>query len=143
MANLFTEPGLADHQILGNIMSSIPWWELSPTGLNGMGTIVTSGAGTQTTFTDGTVPNGTGDWIVSAAAPDGSVVIAYVPNAHSGAFSVDMTKLSGTSSASWLDPVNGSSQSAGSSLPNSGTHSFTVPGSNSGGDNDWVLLIRV
>jgi hypothetical protein len=146
MANLFNEPGLVDHSVLGEVMTNVPWWLLVPTGLNGMGTIVTSGAGTQTAFSDGTTPSGTGDWIVSAAATDGSCVMAYVPHPHSGAFSVDMTKLARTSNAYWIDPTNGQGPSngvvAGTNLSPTGTHSFTVPAvANAGGDNDWVLVI--
>lgn len=134
MANLFGEPGLVYHQVLGQILGSLPWWRLIPSGLNGMGAIISSGNGTQTAFSDGSVPSGTADWIVSAATTEGDCIVAYVPTGHSGSFSVNTALLTGAITAKWYDPTTGAWQSAGASP-------FTTPGNNAGGDGDWVLVM--
>lgn len=138
MANLLGEPGAADMQIHGAFMAAIPWWQLRPESLGGAGTLITSGQGTFATWSDQNPSSGGMDWITSSVSADGSIFVAYVPHDHSGAFSVDMTTMQAKASAYWVDPVSGAATFI-ASIANTGTHSFTVPGANSGGDNDWVL----
>jgi hypothetical protein len=87
------------------------------------------------------------DWVVSAAAPDGTLLVAYVPDAHSGALTVVLSAMSGSTRARWYDPSTGTylpdSSGTGYVLANSGTHAFTTPGTNGAGANDWVLLLDV
>jgi hypothetical protein len=145
MGNLFDEPGMNDHKQLGQFFANIGTWHLLvPSGQDGTGTIVKTGNGTQTVFTDGSVTTGTADWIVASAGADGANLVAYVPNAHSGAFTVDMTRLYDSRVwAYWVDPVSGQRTShAGVPFANTGTRSFTVPGANAGGDSDWVLHLQ-
>jgi hypothetical protein len=85
------------------------------------------------------------DWIVSAATAGGTLLLAYVPDAHSASFTVVMSALSQSSRARWYDPASGTFSAdpsgTGFALPNTGGHSFTVPGTNSAGANDWVLVL--
>lgn len=143
-ANIMNAPAVLDHQVMGNLFATIPWWLLVPSGLGSMGTIITSGGGTAPVYTDGSSGNASGglDYVASAADPGGTVLLAYCPNANGGTFSVDMTKMRGTTTAWWLDPTTGNSTAISSSLANTGTHSFTTPGTNAGGDSDWVLVLR-
>jgi hypothetical protein len=55
-----------------------------------------------------------------------------------------MSKLSGPATARWYDPTNGVfTEISGLPFANTGTQSFTTPGSNSSGDPDWVLVVEV
>ena len=140
MANLLSEGGVIDMQVLGQFMQR-RWWTLIPSALSVMSTLVTNGQGTYATWSDGNPESGGMDWITSASATDGSLVVAYVPSAHSGAFTVVVP--SGTQSivAYLVDPNKGSMQYIGSLAGGIG-QSFTVPGNNAGGDADWVLLME-
>jgi hypothetical protein len=142
---LLSEPGVIDFQQMGSFLNGIPWFRLVPSGLNGMATLITAGTGTYASWSDMNSPQGGMDWVVSAAASDGSLLVAYVPDAHSGALTVAMSALHGSARARWYDPVNATytadPSGTGFTLANSGTHDFNVPGKNSGGDGDWVLLL--
>ncbi len=45
-----------------------------------------------------------------------------------------------TLAARWLDPTNGLYTIIGA-FSNTGTHDFSPPGNNAGGDPDWVLVL--
>jgi hypothetical protein len=71
---------------------------------------------------------------------DGSLVIAYLPVNQT--LTIDMTKLSGSTTARWYDPTKGSYTAiSGSPFPNTGTRKFTPPSNNGSGDGDWVLVL--
>lgn len=105
-----------------------------------MRTLIVSGTGSYASWSDGGSENGGMDWIVSAASADGSLLVAYVPDAHSGAFGVDMGALSSTVRARWFDPTDASYALIGS-FSASGTRLFTPPAANADGAHDWVLLL--
>lgn len=135
--------GSLDMQTMGAFFNTISWYQLIPNGLGTIGTLITSGTGTVQTLGS---PPGTHDatdgldYICAAATPNGSYLVAYIPEGHSGAFSVDMTKLRSLITAVWFDPSNGAKTAIGT-FSNVGTHSFTIPGANAAGANDWVLLL--
>jgi hypothetical protein len=136
--------GARDMQHLGAFLDSMPWYQLVPSGLAGMKTLITKGAGTYTTMNNrGDGESGGDDWIVAAASADGRHMVAYVPDSHSGDFSVDMTAMSGTTNARWYDVSSGSYTKAASDLPNTGTRSFDVPDKNASGSKDWLLVLDV
>lgn len=121
-------PGAVDMSRMSSLLDSLEWWRLVPSGLAGMKTLVTAGLGSGN------------EHVAAAAAADGSFLLAYVPTAHTGAFTIDLTALAGGVTAYWWDPTNGASTPLGS-LTNTGTHDFSVPGSNAGGDGDWLLVL--
>jgi hypothetical protein len=123
--------GARDMARLHAFFRSIAWHTLVPSGLGGMRILVTSGGGSP--------PNP--DYVAAAAAPDGTVLVAYVPPAHSGTITVDMTAMSVSTRARWFDPTTASYTSIGTNLTPSGTRVFTPPGPNGAGDGDWVLLL--
>jgi hypothetical protein len=133
-------PGARDMQRMAALLDALPWHQLVPSALAGMKTLVTAGAGTYATYARGEGASGGDDWVVSAATPDGRVLVAYVPDAHRGAVTIDLTALARTSRARWYDPTSGAFTNIGS-VPNTGTRAFTTPGNNAGGAADWVLLI--
>lgn len=133
--------GSFDMMRLGAVLDSSPWYQLVPSGLAGTKTIITSGTGTFTSMANvGDSESGGDDWVPSAATPGGTHIVAYVPHVHQGPIGVDMTVLSSTSRARWYDPTNGTLVAIGN-FPPTGTRLFTVPGTNSGGGKDWVLLL--
>jgi len=76
----------------------------------------------------------------AAQASDGSWGVVYVPTTEAltiafGAFVYKM-------GAWWVDPTNGKKTFIGM-FANSGSHTFTPPGANAGGDDDWVLLFEL
>jgi chitodextrinase len=130
MAHLDVQ-GSRDMAKLNAFIRSINWWKLVPSGLNGMKNLIVSD-GSQPVFPD---------YIAASATPDGTLMVAYVPPAHNGSFTVDMTAMSGTTTARWFDPTSGAYTTLSTSLPNTGTHVFAIPGLNSVGDQDWVLVL--
>jgi hypothetical protein len=127
-------PGAQDMARLNAFIASVPWWTLVPSGLNGMKTLV--------------IANGFQSWqaeyVAAAAAPVGNLLVAYIPPAHPGSITVDMTAMSAPARARWLDPTSGAYQpDATPSVSNSGPHDFTPPGANSAGASDWVLVLDV
>lgn len=136
--------GTLDISYMGRFFDQLPWYTLVPHGLGSIGTLVTSGLGTAQTLggTPGSADGTDGlDYVTAAADPAGKLLVAYIPHAHTGSVTIDMTKMSGTTTATWYDPSSGTT-TAINTYPNTGTQAFTVPGSNTGGDNDWVLLLR-
>jgi Protein of unknown function (DUF4038)/Putative collagen-binding domain of a collagenase len=124
--------GARDMERLNHFIGSISWWELVPSGLNGMRTLITAGGGKDSTE----------NYISAAASPKGTILVAYVPPAHQGSFTVDMTGMGKTVEAAWFDPTKGTfTKIPGSPFKNDGRRKFTPPGKNSVGERDWVLVI--
>ena len=132
-AHLDTQ-GTRDMTRLNAFMQSLPWYRLVPSGLGGMKTLVTAG---------GSSPSNS-DYVAAAATPDGTLLVAYIPPAHSGAITVDMSAMGGLSRARWYNPTTGAYTdiTAGAyTLPNTGSHAFTPPGNNGSGYTDWTLVL--
>jgi hypothetical protein len=91
-------------------------------------TFVTSGFGTDGDFVYGT----------AAVAVDRSLGMCYISGNLNPV--VDTTKVHPSATAQWFDPTNGAFSSAsGTGSPTAKT--FNNPGTNAGGDPDWVLVI--
>lgn len=125
--------GTRDMTRLNAFIGSIPWYNLVPSGLGGMRTLITQGGSASTNA----------DYVAAAATPDGKLLVAYIPPAHSGPITVDMGAMSGLTRARWFDPTSAAYSDAGTALTNSGKWSFTPNGVNSVGANDWVLVLDV
>ena len=98
-----------------------------------MATLVTAGGSTV----------GAVDYVAAAAMSDGSLLVAYVPPAHSGTITVSLAVMAGTTRSRWLDPTTGLYALDATGLANAGTHVFTPPGTNSQGLTDWLLVCDV
>ena len=131
-SNHLDTPGARDMERLNGFITSITWYKLVPSGLNGMRTLITSGGSAVTNA----------DYVAAAATPDGALLVAYVPPAHNGTITVDMGALSDFVRARWFDPTSGAYTDITNGLINSGTHVFTPPDNNSAGAKDWVLLLE-
>lgn len=132
-ATFMNTQGTLDASRQFTFWKSKPWWRLKPSGLGGMGTIVTAGGGTAS-------PQST-TYVAAAATSEGDLLLAYVPPAHTGSVTIDMTKMSGTATARWFDPTNSTFTTDGT-FSNTGTHAFTTPGNNNAGDADWLLVLE-
>jgi hypothetical protein len=121
--------GTRDMAQLNAFVRSIPWYQLAPSGLGGVKNLITSGGGTGT------------DLVAAVANPAGTHLVAYVPPDRRGMpFTIDMTAMSGMTRARWFNPSSGA-YTAIANYPNTGTQSFTPPGNNGSGYDDWVLLL--
>lgn len=124
--------GAQDMMRLNKFIKSLEWWKLVPGGLNGMKDIITDAVNRDTTAS----------YVSAAAARDGSFLVAYVPPAHEGKISVDLSVLNKPALAYWFDPTDGRYLPIGqSTVRNNGATEFTPPGKNQAGESDWVLLI--
>ena len=122
--------GARDMAQLNAFVRSIAWYQLVPSGLAGMKTLVTAGGATE---------NDAG-FVAAAATPSGTLLVAYVPPAHTGTLSIDMTALGGLARARWFNPTTSAYTLIGS-YSNTGVRVFTPPGDNGTGFTDWVLVI--
>jgi hypothetical protein len=117
----------SDMERLNKFIQSYPWWQLVPSGLQGMKNLITSGGGN----------TADSNYVAAAATPMGTLLIAYIPPHHKGNISIDMTAIRGTATARWYDPTSGAyTKIAGA------RGVFTTPGKNKAGENDWVLVIE-
>ena len=127
--NYLSTQGANDMSRLNTFIKSIAWYNLVPSGLNSMRTLISGNAGTSAS-----------NYVSAAATPTGNLLVAYIPPAHSGSITVDMTGMAVTR-ARWFDPTNGSYTTISGTLPNTGTKTFTRTGNNSVGQADWVLIL--
>ena len=78
----------------------------------------------------------------AARTSDGSLVIVYMPTIR--AITVDMSKLTGTTTARWYDPTSGEyADVKGSPFANEGSRQFMPSGANKSDEGDWVLVLEV
>jgi hypothetical protein len=122
--------GTLDMVRLGQLLDSLPWYDLVPLGSAIMKTMLTH-AGT----------DGKTDYITAAVTIDREVLVAYDPESQN--ITVDITQLRGPLRARWFDPTSGrSTEIAENPLVTKGTHDFVPPGRNSAGEKDWVLILQ-
>src|SRR6185503_12898656 len=131
-AHLDTQ-GSRDMARLNAFVQSLPWYQLIPSGLNGMRTLITTGGSSVAAS----------GYVAAAATPSGSHLVAYVPPAHIGSITVDMAAMGGVTRARWFDPTSAVYSLIATGLPNTGSQIFTPPSLNSAGDADWVLVLDV
>jgi hypothetical protein len=128
-----SSPATLDMQRQFAFYASLPWQELVPSG-------TASGFLGKDLIVSG---QGSGDaHIAAAATSSGSWLVVYVPPTGTSAttFGLDMTALSGSARARWFNPTTGVYTTIGTEYPNTGTRSFTTPGNNGSGANDWILV---
>lgn len=117
-------PASLGEQRLAAIAGSVAWQTLAPdTAL----------------ITVGQAPAGNDAELAIARSADRKQAVIYVPPAGASAITVDLTRMTGSVTAIWQDPAADHSVAAGDGL--TGSHAFTTPGRNNGGDSDWVLVL--
>jgi len=125
-------PGAADMAYFAKVFESHKWYTLVPDQTH---RYVTAGYGTFTST--GNV--GSSDYVTTAASPDGSLLMSYLPSG--GTITLDVSRLRSHAGARWYDPSDGRYVRARAILPRTGTTNLTAPGKNSGGDPDWLLVV--
>jgi hypothetical protein len=124
--------GAQDMARLNAFIRSIAWHQPVPSGLAGMRTLITAGGGSSVSAAD---------YVAASASPDGTLLVAYIPPAHTGSITVDMEAMSGPARARWFNPASGTYTAIGTGLANTGAQVFTPPGDNGTGFSDWVLVL--
>jgi len=122
-------PALTQITRLRTLFSTLQWWQLVPDTTNDL---VTAGRGTELT-TDEPTDVLDNDYVTAARSPDGSLAVIYVPTQRT--ISVSLSAMTAGARATWIDPASGTSHP----VPMSET--FTTPGTNTGGGNDWLLVL--
>jgi hypothetical protein len=114
---------------LRSLFSTLRWWELVPDTANDL---ITGGRGTELT-TD--VPKDVleNDYVTAARTPDGRLDVIYLPTRHT--ISVNRSAMAPGTRAEWIDPTSDSRHP----VPVSAT--FTTPGRNAAGGDDWLLVL--
>jgi hypothetical protein len=136
-SNWQTSPGFTQLIYMRNFFAGLAWYNLVPDQNHAL---VTAGYGTYQSITAG-VQGNTSDYATAARTPDGSLAIVYMPTART--ITVNMAQMSAAATARWYDPTRGSYTTlSGSPFSNSGSRQFTPPGTNGGGDSDWVLILQ-
>lgn len=138
-----TDGSALDMARFNSFVDTVPWWDLVPSELAGMRKLIGGARGSQSGEPD--------DYIAAACGAAGTCLVTYVPPNGSGSqtFAVDLRSMAGNSRARWWDPTNGTynttsggATSGQHSLANTASaQSFTTPGNNSAGDNDWFLVL--
>lgn len=130
--NHLNTQGSRDMARLNSFIKSISWQELVPSGLSGMRNLITAGGSAESLD----------DYVSAAANTNGTILVAYIPPAHSGSITVDMAAMDGPVIARWFDPTSAAYIAIATGLTNVGTHTFTPPENNSVGQADWVLVLQ-
>jgi hypothetical protein len=124
-----SSPALTQIARLRRLFSTLRWWELAPdTGSE----LVTAGRGTELT-SDEPMDVLENDYVTAARTPDRRLGVVYLPARRT--ISVDPAAMAAGTRAVWVDPASGARRP----VPMAAT--FTPPGPNAAGDNDWLLLL--
>jgi hypothetical protein len=126
-------PSTKDTVRLNAFMRSIAWQDLVPSGLDGTKQLVVAGGGVADPQSE--------DYVAAAAAHTGKLLVAYIPSAHKGPISVDMSVMNAGPKARWYNPSSAKFGDISEILTNTGTHRFEPPATNGSSDNDWVLVV--
>jgi Protein of unknown function (DUF4038)/Putative collagen-binding domain of a collagenase len=114
---------------LRTLFSTLAWWRLVP---DVDGELVTAGRGTELT-TDENKAVLQNDFVTAARTPDGRLAVIYVPTQQT--IAVNTSAMADGTRAVWIDPASGDRRPAPMS------NSFTTPGTNADGDEDWLLIL--
>lgn len=130
-AHLNTQ-GAQDMARLNAFIRSIAWYNLVPSGLDRMRTLVVNNSS----------PSSIG-YVAAAASSDGTLLVAYVPPAHQGPITIDMTGMSDPIRARCFNPTTAAyTDAAGIPLPGTQMQFTPPPSACRGSDDDWVLLLE-
>lgn len=105
--------------------------------------LLTAGRGTQGDYVSGSGGGGgeynasdsQDDYVTGAVNAAGDLAVIYFP--VSTTITVDDTELVGSYTARWIDPVDGST------TPETVGANYTTPGTNSLGEDAWILVLQV
>ena len=135
-----TSAGAGDVQWVSTVLGPYKWWSLVPdTTLSG-GRILTAGYGTNTSTSNLNFYNST--YATNGCISDGTLCVTYTPGASSSrSLTYNLARFANSVVVKWYDPSNGSATAAGTFPTSTGSHTFTTPGTNGDGNQDWVLVL--
>jgi hypothetical protein len=122
-------PAVAQLDRLRRLFAEREWWRLVPDIER---PLVTAGRGTLLTD-DVEMDVLDNDYVTAALTPDGRLGVVYLPSGRT--ITVDRTALAEDATAAWVDPASGERRTVAMA------DTFTTPGRNAGGDDDWLLLL--
>jgi hypothetical protein len=140
-------PFFDDYQYHCALFQSVPWYRMKPSGTASVSPHGSSGSSSYCGRVLIVSGGGSGgSLITSCLSDDGNFLLAYVPSTGTGTttFSVDCRSLSaGSKPARWYNLTTSIFQHASpAAVDNSlSAQSFTTPGNNGTGTNDWMLVI--
>jgi hypothetical protein len=136
--NNLDTPGVREFGYCRALLQTRAWQSLVPDQGH---ILVTAGYGTYFSNGNPHLSITANDYVTAAATPDGALALAYVPSSRS--ITVDLTRMSGSVNARWYDPTAGTYQSiSGSPFANTGSQTFSTPGTHADGASDWVLVLE-
>jgi hypothetical protein len=118
--------GTTEASYANALWASLAWQSMAPDVTDAY---VTSGRGTFNT--DG--------YVTVLASP--TSLVAHFPNGAASSIVVNMSKFSKSMRARWWDPTANVFRAIADSIANKDTQTFANPGKNSGGDDDWLLIL--
>lgn len=141
-----TASATVDQSYCHALYDSLSWWLMRPSGTSSSSPI--AGAGSYGTSNCGStlVVSGQGSttsFISASMTSDGLQMIVYVPptGTTGTTFSLDLRSMAGSTVFRWWNPTTGVTGSSLGSFANSlSSQSFTTPGNNGSGTNDWCLV---
>lgn len=122
-------PAVAQLGRLRGLFAGLEWWRLMPDAGQ---PLVTAGRRTEVTD-DARLDVLDSDYVTTARTPDGRLAVIYVPTTRT--IAIDRLLLAADATAVWIDPASGKRRT----VPV--TDTFSTPGRNAGGDEDWLLLL--
>ena len=121
-------PGSRSATVASRFFSSINWHLLYPDSSR---LLAPSGYGSY----------GSDSYALAALSSDRRLGVIYYTASQN--VTVNLWTMAGPVQAQWFDPSTGNYTTiSGSPFANSGTRTFTPPGSNGEGSSDWVLLLQ-
>jgi hypothetical protein len=126
--------GAHDMTRMAGLINSLAWHGLVPSELEGMRRLVVSRNGAQVPA----IP----DYVAAAQTQDGTLLLAYVPPWSNGPqhLDLDLRSMRKPLRARWWDPTSARFSVVAERSPDS-VETFTTPGTNHAGSNDWVLVL--
>jgi len=80
---------------------------------------------------------------VAAATRDGNLLVIYILDGGSGRLTLDLSSFAGDLRAFWYDPTCGMNTTAAIvTSPSNRQVSISIPGNNSSGERDWLLVVH-
>lgn len=119
-------------------LNRVAWWKMAPSELDSLRLLITTSNGVQTVGAT---------YVAAAQASDGTFMLCAAPSYGSASqtFNVDLRSMAASCRARWWDPTNdtytaitGGAYSLANTLS---AQTFTIPGANSAGANDWILVL--
>ncbi|MFC0542289.1 apiosidase-like domain-containing protein [Kutzneria chonburiensis] len=123
--------GTREFRLMTELFRSSRWYDLVPDQDH---KLLTAGYGTPNPW--GSVNDN--DYATAARTADGRLAVIYLPTARP--ITVDLSQLRPGAIAFWYDPTDGAYRLASPPVGR-GQVTFTPPGRNHSGDDDWVLRI--